>query len=47
MKTILYGLQYWDLNDIARISDLSVEELSCLTYGELWDIVDDWHFFND
>lgn len=39
MKSVFVGCRYYDLHDIARMCDLSVEELAYLSRAELQDIV--------
>lgn len=42
MKTVFVGGVVYDLRSISRMCDLSVEELSFLSYAELQEIVLDY-----
>ena len=42
MKSVFVGCRTYDLNEIATMTDLSVEELSFCSRGELVDIVLDY-----
>ena len=42
MKSVFVGCRWYDLCDIARMCDLSVEELAHCSYAELQEIVLDY-----